>query len=262
MPLLGADGVMGMIRNFRVVWIGGRYGGGKSALAHEIAANLLESGVVKYLVSNVRSVWRDDPSKVQMVDGVLVNAVVILDEGGMFLQSGRDVDAYLAFMRKMNIILIIPSVHPPPMRVRFLTITRFMTLTAVGLPAWLYSLTLQYAGVKEQMRFLWWKPSLIYGIYDTTGAPVDDGGLDEYLKEWSQNLQKHTNSISRRARKVSELSQGANQGRSGISLEPEPPELPAVANGGGDAEIIREAAEEISTAFSLFGQQALSKRGR
>lgn len=264
--LIGADGVVGMLKNYRVMWINGRYGGGKTALAHMLAHELLRSGFSRYLISNTRSVWRDDPAKVQLRDGVLADSVMILDEGGMFLQTGREADQYLAFMRKMNIVLIIPSVQPPSARVRFLTVQRFMTLGAVGLPMWLYSMTLMSGGIREQMRFAWWKPQEIFGIYDTVGAPTDDGGIDEYLKAWTVQLKSSTRSLSKyrggASGAISEISQGVDTGGSGIVREQSDSQLPAVGGIGRDAEVIAEAAEEISGAFSLFGQQAHRSRRR
>lgn len=267
MSLIMADSMIGMLKNYRVLWINGRYGGGKTALAHKLGQELLDSGFSRYLVSNVRSVWRDNPEKVVLRDGLLADCCVILDEGGLFLKTGHDADQFLAFMRKMNIVLIIPSVMPPAARVRFLTAQRIMTLNTVGLPLWLYKMTLRYGSVTEELKFGWWRPSEIFGIYDTAGAPDDDGGLDEYVKRWTAEIKKTTGYKSKYARQGDEGALGQISGFSDVGASENGggsggAELSAVENQRRQFESFAESAEEISSALSIFGQSVNRKRRR
>lgn len=258
MPLLGADVALSMLKTFRVVWIGGQPGAFKTALAFRLGYALLEKGFCRYLVSNTRSVWRDDPNKVELKGGVLVDAVMILDEGGMFLKTGRDADSFISFLRKMNIVLIIPSVMPPTGRVRYLSIQRLMTLRTIGIPALIYNMQLDYGNVHESFKFVWWRPEEIFGVYDTSGAPSDDAGLDQYVNEWVASLKANTKTIVRKSRstaesfKISGFDEPRGSQDSGGSVRTEFQEMD---NFGRAADIIAESAEQISDAFSLHGSK-------
>lgn len=189
MPLLNSSAVLGLIKTYRVVWIGGRYGGGKTALAYRLAHDLLEQGFVTHLAANCRNVWGDelDDIKPEVSElGSYLNTCVLLDEGGLFLRTGKDSEDYMAFMRKFNVVLLIPSVQPPTSRVRFLSIQRMYNLKALGIPLWLYKCTLRYENIKESYWFGWWRPEEIYGVYDTLDVPVDDAGISDWLIEFKE----------------------------------------------------------------------------
>jgi hypothetical protein len=195
MPLFNASALIGYLRTFRVLWVGGRYGGGKTALAYRLAHELLSIGASRYIISNVRSVWNDKMSSVRIrrVEGrFFVDTVLILDEAGLFLRTSSDADAYLSFLRKINVILILASVTPPATRVRFLTCNRAFNLNSFGLPAWVYSYNLSYMSVAERDYFTWWRPSEIFGIYDTAGAPSDDAGIHSWLDGLRLKYQKES----------------------------------------------------------------------
>lgn len=189
MGLINASVALGYLKTYRVVHIDGRYGGGKTALAYRLAYELLEQGFAKYLVSNVKSIWNDDPAQIQLTqhpDGQLTaDVVAIIDEGGLFLKLGYDADKYLAFLRKLNIVLIIPSVRLPARDLRYLTIYRAFNAQIVGVPAWFYRLDLARGKARERDYFVWTNPSEIFGIYDTLGFPSDDAGLSDYVKRWT-----------------------------------------------------------------------------
>lgn len=188
MPLIGRETIVGMLQTFRVLWIGGRYGGGKTALAYRLAYELLDSGFSRHLLSNCRNVWRDEPADVVLRDGRYLDTVVILDEGGLFLRTSRDADDFLAFLRKLNVVLIVPSIKPPAPSVRMVSVQRVANLQSVGLPAWVYNVSVEYGRQRDRERFVWWRPSEIYGIYDTTDVPVDDCGIGDYLESVVSNL--------------------------------------------------------------------------
>lgn len=184
MSLFNASTMMGYVRTYRVVWINGRYGGGKTSLAFRIAHELVEKSGYRYIISNVKSVWNENPADVVLRAGKWVDAVIVLDEAGLFLENSFDAKKFLAFLRKLNIILIAPSVMPPSTKMRFLSIQRTMNLNLLGLPAWMYTTNLTYGNIRENGWFVWWHPSEIYGVYDTNGFPDDDAGVGEYVQKW------------------------------------------------------------------------------
>lgn len=192
MPLFQSSMFMNYIRLYRVVWIQGRYGGGKTAVAYRIAYELCEKYGYRYILGNTRSVWNDTPDKVvQSPDGT-VDAVMILDEGGLFLKTGKDTEAFLAFLRKLNIIILIPSVTRPSTRVCFFNVQRTINWYAYGIPVWSYRFELLSGAIKEKGYFHWSRPTEIFGIYDTSSAPANDGGLNDVIQEFTKNLQKAT----------------------------------------------------------------------
>jgi hypothetical protein len=153
MSLVNAATFIGYCSTFRVVHIGGRYGGGKTSLAWRLAYELVDKGLARYVISNVKSVWSDDPAKITLRQGVYVDAVVILDEGGIFLKTGYDADKFLAFLRKLNITLLIPSVLPPATKARFLSVQRVWNAGVLGLPLWWYRVDLIYGTTREKDYF-------------------------------------------------------------------------------------------------------------
>lgn len=249
--LLGAESTLGYLQTYRIVHVGGRYGGGKTALAFKLAGELLDRGFSRYLVSNVRSVWEDTPADVVLRDGSYADAVVVLDEGGLFLKSSFDAEKFLAFLRKLNIVLIIPSVLPPSSRVRMLSIQRTMNLQTVGLPLWLYTTTLYYGHVKENSKFWWWRPSEIYGIYDTLGFPSDDAGLGSWVERWTSD-----------AAKKSGYKEKSPSGGFSVVASPSGGELSVVEALGRVVETLDESAGEFSQAISLLAQGKDKKRRR
>lgn len=179
--LVNAYAVVEMLRLYRVAWISGRYAGGKTSLAFRLAYELLDSGEYRYLLTNCRSVWSDDPSAIEARDGKL-DAVVILDEAGLFLRTNADAERFLAFLRKFNVVVILASVWPPATAFRHFRIQRVLDFRRLGLPLWLYRAVLRYESVAEQYWFAWLDPAEIYGIYDTRDIPVDDAGIGARLQ--------------------------------------------------------------------------------
>lgn len=189
MGLVGATNLVYMANQFRVIWIMGRYGGGKTSLAYLLADALFKTGKYRYLLSNSRSVWTDNPENVVLRDDKHVDAVVLLDEGGLFLRTGADADAFLLGLRKLNITLVIPSVLQPASKVKFLQVQRIMTMQPYGIPAWLYEYRLNYGSQNEKSKFWVWKPDCIWGIYDTFDYPDDDKYLSDWLDYWISQAQ-------------------------------------------------------------------------
>lgn len=188
--LLYSDEIIGLTNSYRVIWIDGRYGGGKTSLAHMLAYELLKSGKYKYLVSNVNSVWRDKREDIKPDADKRLNCVVILDEGGLFIDDPRKAQRFKTALRKLNVVVITPSVEPPSSRMKFITVQRELSFEFVGLPAYLYRWSLKKGMVTEKGRFAWWKPAGIFGIYDTSQNPMSDSGIAGFLIEAAERVNK------------------------------------------------------------------------
>lgn len=237
--LVNAAPLLGLVKTFRIVHFSGRYGSGKTALAYRLAYELLESGFSRYLLSNCNDVWREDTADVVLRDGRFLDCCVILDEAGLFMENSRQAKQFVAFMRKMNVVLLLPSVDPPPGRVRFLQVQRQFNLMALGIPLWLYTARLNTGMAREKYGFGWWRPAEIFGVYDTGDFVSDDDELGEFLAGHVERL---------------------TGGRYGRRSKTEP--VSEVAAAGGDAGDFLEAASQISDAVSLLHDWPGHKRSR
>lgn len=187
MPFYNADPFITAMRNYRLVYIDGRYGGGKTALAFRLAYELVIRWKYRYIMSNTLSVWNDDPKKVYLQNnngGMEVNGVLVLDESGEFMESRSAVKEWLSFNRKIDTIMLLPSFLPPSRDVRILTVQRIFNANIIGIPAWFFRWEIDKGSVRDGGVFAWWKPFEIFGIYDTRGMPTDANILLDMVKAW------------------------------------------------------------------------------
>lgn len=176
MPLYFAENLYGMIKAYRIVWISGRFGGGKTSLALELARSFLKEGY--HLISNIRTVWRDDLVDVVADEKFSLKTVFVLDEGGLLLEDNREIKKIVAYAAKMDIVLLIPSVFPPPRLASSFIIQPVFNLSAIGLPFIYYKWEIKMGMWKDTGWFIWWNPKNIFGIYDR----LDPGGdVDEII---------------------------------------------------------------------------------
>lgn len=250
--LINAANMVTLLQTFRVVHFAGRPGGGKTALAYRLAYELLVSHGYRYVLSNCNDVWSDAPAdirpRVNPITGEpqFLDAVVILDEAGVVFESGAHAREFLAAIRKLNIVILLPSYEDPPPRVRHLQIERKFYLNPVGVPLWWYTCKLSTKNTRERLEFGWWRPSEIFGVYDTSDFMYDDGGIGEFLRSF----------VAAKAEK-SRKRRGVNSGRRAqgeISY--------GMAAGGGDFEALQDAAEEIRDAVSVLQSNGKKRRSR
>lgn len=181
--------LMTFARYFRVIEFGGRFGGGKTLGAFGLAYELCLNYGFRYILSNVNSVWTDNPEKVVLRQGQYVDAVVILDEGGLFLKYGSDAENFLAGLRKLNVVIITPTFIPPSYKMSFCSIQRQINFSFIGVPYWHYSLKLSLGRQKENATFGLWQSKKLWGVYDTLDYPTDDKHLSKWLLFWIKNVQ-------------------------------------------------------------------------
>lgn len=184
--LYGTNTLMGFLKTSRVCWLRGRYGSGKTALAHRLAYELVSDGSFRYVISNCRSVWADNPADVVLREGRFVDAVLILDEAGMFVDGSYKARRYLAFLRKLNVCVLLSSFMKPAAVMRDFSIKRFINWEVAGLPVWSYRYLVSDGVDRYSDVFHWINPSEIFGVYDTAGFPSDDAGIEDYLLTWTK----------------------------------------------------------------------------
>jgi hypothetical protein len=185
--LLGGGLPMMLLEGNRSLWLSGRPGGGKTALAVRMAYDLLNKGFCRYCISNIPLVFADRLEDViPRVEGsrLYLDTVVILDEAGLYLKTGRDAEKFTAFVRKMNVVLILASVEEVANDFKHLIIERSFDARSIGFPLWVYSYFYSSRKGKESDRFFWIHPQEVFGLYDTGAMPVDDANISDFLQYW------------------------------------------------------------------------------
>lgn len=250
--LLNAGILIGYLKTYRIATIEGGYGTFKTALAFKLAHELLESGAVKYCVTNMPCVFRDKPRDVQFDENGQLNVVIILDEGGIFLEDTRTAKKYLNFLRKMNVILIIPSAESPASRVRNLVVQRTFNAGVFGIPLLFYAVSLNQGKIKENISFQWVFPGEIFGIYDTGAAPISDGGIAHWLAKWTDEYRKRWGDTGDDEYSADLGSLAASDGNS----------LPEVEELRGVIADFQTEARILADTVSVLEQQSGKRRGK
>lgn len=185
---IGAESILGVLDMYRLIWISGRFGGHKTALAFKIAERYLERGY--RCVTNSRCIWADPLHQVQLNENNQLHAVVILDEGGLYFKSGRQIEQIAAYAAKMDCVYIIPSFFAPTKTAQIVNIQPIISLKATGLPIIIYKWVVSIGGFKESGCFAWFNPAEIYGIYSRQDPGDDPDDIIAFLTERSEQYRK------------------------------------------------------------------------
>lgn len=165
-----------MVSRFRLLWLSGRYGGGKTSLAVYLAARFCQAGLTTRIVSNtplrLKEVARLDPRDVHDV----TDSVLLMDESWRYVGEGSDkqVKEWMAYMRKRNQILLMPSVMNIARALRVVRIERRFNFSGFGVPLWWYTWFLNSATGKEKQQWYWWRPARVFALYNHELPEMDD----------------------------------------------------------------------------------------
>ena len=181
-------------RTTRMAAIGGSLGAGKTLFVHDLVEPLLRRGY-KY-VTNYRCAWADNPLDVLPDEYGARHAVVVVDEGGIYLRKYRDVARLSMIARKLDIYLVFAGRKLPHKDLCELTIYPWIDLWSqflLPVKVWkgVVDASKQYAFYIFQA--LWWQH---YGLYSTLdpGAPADailrvvDDWTRYYFSRWGYDL--------------------------------------------------------------------------
>lgn len=168
---------------YRILWIRGRLGGGKTLLSFAIADYLIRERLVSGgVIANVPHClklhdWREeDEEGIRGIRG----AVIIFDEAWemldrrSFMSNPRN---YGAFARKMDTIWLFPSVHPIDSRLSmfYAERTAIYTLPVFG-QIWRYRWGMDTSYQRISGAF-WFRPQRFFGLFDTRYIPVSDADI-------------------------------------------------------------------------------------
>lgn len=192
--MIGSSIFLHAVHTFRNVWVRGRYGGGKTLLAvaladslsrsygYKVYANIpvhLEKSVSNLATCDGTSKLCDDGCRARLSAGLpgKYHAVVIYDEAWLSLGSGtspKQIKKYLAYLRKMDVVLLMPSVLQMARHSYLLWCERKMNLGALGIPIWSYQWAVAGSTPKKDGgTFYMVRPQRWFGVYDTHAQPED-----------------------------------------------------------------------------------------
>jgi hypothetical protein len=197
---LGASLFLRTLVGMKVLWLAGRFGGGKTLLSFALGLWLQKQGYTRHIYSNIPSQVAD-PVPVPEPPGFALHsdpetgkpkayASVIFDEAWILLDArewNKNVARSIgAFLRKYDIFLLLPSVFSIDKRFRNFYVQRVLNCYAFGLPCYVYKWGLKMGFVDETGFFGLWRPSDYFGTYDHLATPGDDGGLVAAMAATSQ----------------------------------------------------------------------------
>ena len=182
--LVNHQTIMRYITEHRIIHIDGRFGGGKTALAMRLALELVENYGFRYIFTNFNCVFNDVLDAVELREDKYVDAVLILDEAGVFLNKKSDWDDWDAFPRKLNVVILAPSAKSLPSTSQIMTIERIANYQPVLIDMWRYEAYQTSGRKKYSYKFDWWFPHEIFGLYSTDATPIEASLLKIYLQKW------------------------------------------------------------------------------
>lgn len=171
---------------YRMVWICGRFGGGKTSLGIAIALWLCRRSYARYIASNIEltvgkqvaCVSANELRRVSCEGPVYRDTVILMDEAWIQLGKGsgrKQVVDWLAYIRKGNNFLVMPSVMPLVAEVGILRVERIFNGMTVGIPGWLYRWNLGDKRKGGDTGVYWFNdPKSVFGLYDTIKIPSED----------------------------------------------------------------------------------------
>jgi len=167
-PLFQHDDPVALASSFRVVWIRGRYGGGKTSFGVWLTLELLKRRYARHVVSNIElthpalELVRTTNEKkllkelvelyeyaatvddVSAITSELVDCVMLLDESWRILSEDMPSGprkTLTAYLRKLNQYLILPSVMSVHKALTNFSVERVWDgRQALGIPLWWYAL--------------------------------------------------------------------------------------------------------------------------
>ena len=205
MGLIGAAQFLRTVESYRLLWIAGKFGGGKTSLAFYMSEPWLKKGY--RLITNGKCIWADDLSKLDFIDewGHL-KAVVVLDEGGLEFKASVQVETIAAYAAKMDVIYLLPSFWPPVRRAQVVTAQPLFSFFTIGIPLIVYRWDVQLKGFKDGGYFYWWQPKEIFGVYSRQDPGEISSDIVEFLAQKSEAYRR----LHGRKNRLSQMAVGSD----------------------------------------------------
>ena len=177
---------------YRMIWIPGAFGNGKTLLACGMYAQYFKPRGYK-LVSNIQSIWTEpDLDAVKLDENGYLKAFILVDEGGQYFEEDDLVKHALRNPRKMDYILCFPSFHPPHRTAQIFQIQPVWSYRSAGIPYIHYEWSVKIGNYKNRGSFGWWWFQEMFGTYSSqnpgAGAAKIRTWLDARNSEFRQRF--------------------------------------------------------------------------
>lgn len=182
MPFINAGAAFSTLHGFRMVWLPGAFGNGKTALAVALYAQYFLPRGYK-LISNLQTVWTEpDLSAIQLdPDTGHLKVFVLIDEGGQYFTGGAGIRELLRNPRKLDYILCFPSFHAPHRTAQIFQIQPIWSYRSAGIPLINYRWSANVGHSKFSGNFQWAFFQEVYGLYSSGSPAGSPGAIREFL---------------------------------------------------------------------------------
>jgi hypothetical protein len=187
--ILNGSHIIDLVRDYRLCWISGRYGAGKTLFAFEIAEQFLERGY--RLISNTQSPWNDDWDKVNLLPDGRLKAVVLMDEAGLTLKYQEQLELMCAYSRKMDCIYLFPSYFPPVRYAQVLNMHSVYGFQHLLIPLRVWECRIKIGGWRDKTTFLTTQFEKYYGVYSSQAVDIDTEKIIEFMAERVEQFREH-----------------------------------------------------------------------
>jgi hypothetical protein len=180
MPFMGAQVAFATLHGYRMVWLPGAFGNGKTLCAVGMFAQYFQPRGYR-LVSNLQTIWTEqDIWQVQLDDNGKLKVFILIDEGGQYFQDSDDIFEMLRNPRKMDYILCFASFHPPARAAQVFQVQPVWSYRSAGIPYIHYEWSAKIGHYKNKGNFGWYFFQEMFGTYSS----LSPAGSPATIRKW------------------------------------------------------------------------------
>lgn len=185
--LHGSADFMDVLMAERMLWLRGAFGSGKTSLSLRLAVELQRLHGFR-ICTSMPSLLSDDPSTLDWRPDGGVGAVLIMDEGGLWVRKKSQVDAgFGAYLAKLGLVVLFSTRTAPHADLQVLWCQRVRGfLTGNGM--WSYVWAELDAAEQQVGSFHWFQPSRLWGVYPRLHP--SEPSLMLHVDRWVAQMQR------------------------------------------------------------------------
>jgi hypothetical protein len=252
MSFVGGQVAFATLHGYRMVWLPGAFGNGKTLCAVGMYAQYFRPRGYR-LVSNLQTVWTEsDLKQVNMDENGKLKTFILIDEGGQYFEDADDIKDVMRNPRKMDYILCFASFVPPAKIAQIFQIQPTWSYRSAGIPFIHYEWSAKIGHYKNKGHFGWWFFQEMYGTYSSSspaGSPASIrrwlvGQNNEYRRRWGYDDEDTALDSQDGAGTKTRGKNASENGEEGRNV------VRAIRNLSSDLAYMDEAADEVATLFT------------
>jgi hypothetical protein len=218
MGISGGNTAFATIGGYRLVWIPGPFGNGKTAFAMMAYALYFRPRGYR-LVTNIKSIFTENLDDVGLDENGNLRAFILIDEGGQYFDTGKDVFEMMRNPRKMDYIFCFPSFIPPHRAAQILQVQPLYSWRSAGVPVTRMEWRAKIGTYKASGRFWWSFPQSIYGTYSTKDPASSPADIRLWLQEKTKEYRRLHGYDAEDQVDIYQASKGVNASPDSIDFE-------------------------------------------